>query len=443
LRVSADYRTLFTTSSSDLSLRVWGLDDGKERRRFEAIKMPPKLDDTHALATASADGTMVALGNGDKSVQLLHAVSGEERKRLPSTAQLAWKGAFGPEGRTLIIWYPDHSASVWDVATGRELRHFTFGVDAGTVARQPLARPENRGGCAYTAALSPDGRLLVYGSDEFPYVVIHEVATGKMIRSIGDLPDRGVIRLAFSPDSRAFAWAGFQRAIHLVEVATGKERLRFEGHQGNVASLAFSADGRKLVSGSDDTTALVWDLSGDVVGKREPLQPSDLDVYSNDLNGNDAARAYKAIRRLVGTPTEAVAHFRKNLQPAVAGDEKRIAALILDLDSEEFAVRDRVTRELEKLGEAASEACRKALEGQLSPEVRRRLEALARQQADQAWDFSADKLRTLRALEVLELAGTPEARQLLARLANGLPSAWQTREARAALERLQRRHAAR
>jgi hypothetical protein len=82
------------------------------------------------------------------------------------------------------------------------------------------------------------------------------------------------------------------------------------------------------------------------------------------------------------------------------------------------------------------------LEGQASPEVRRPLEALVRQQADKAWDFSADKLRTLRALEVLELAGTPEARQLLTELAKGLPSAWQTREAQAALDRLQQRQPA-
>jgi hypothetical protein len=282
----------------------------------------------------------------------------------------------------------------------------------------------------------------VYGSDEFPYLVIHEVATGKMIRSVGDLPDRGVIRLAFSPDSRAFAWAGFERVIHLVEVATGKERLRLDGHKGRIASLAFSTDGRKLVSGSDDTTALVWDLIGDVVGKREPLQPSDLDVYWNDLISNDAARAYKAVRRMARAPAEAVAHLRKHFQPVPAGDEKRIAALIADIDSDEFAVRDRAAKELEKLGEAASGACRKALEGQPSPEVRRRLEALLRQQEDKAWDFSADNLRTLRALEVLELAGTSEARQLLAELAKGLPSAWQTREAQATLERLQRRQPA-
>ena len=52
-----------------------------------------------------------------------------------------------------------------------------------------------------------------------------------------------------------------------------------------------------------------------------------------------------------------------------------------------------------------------------------------------------ETLRSLRAIEVLEHIATPEARQLLARLADGAPGAWQTREAKAALERLERKPA--
>ena len=183
----------------------------------------------------------------------------------------------------------------------------------------------------------------------------------------------------------------------------------------------------------------VWDLTSDSDGKRELLRPSDLEACWTDLANNDATRARKAIWRLAAAPAQAVAHFRKHLRPVPAGDEQRIAGFIADIDSDEFAVRDRAAKELEKLGEAATAACRKTLEGQPSPEVRRRLEALLRQQADRVWDFTGERLRTLRALEVLELAGTPEARQLLMKLAGGLPDAWQTREAKAAMGRLEKR----
>lgn len=43
--------------------------------------------------------------------------------------------------------------------------------------------------------------------------------------------------------------------------ATGREVRRFEGHRGSVNAVAFTLDGRSLVSGGDDATALVWDLS--------------------------------------------------------------------------------------------------------------------------------------------------------------------------------------
>jgi hypothetical protein len=45
-------------------------------------------------------------------------------------------------------------------------------------------------------------------------------------------------------------------------------------------------------------------------------------------------------------------------------------------------------------------------------------------------------LRTLRAIDVLESIGTPEAQQILRKLAEGAPGARETREAKTALERL-------
>jgi len=157
------------------------------------------------------------------------------------------------------------------------------------------------------------------------------------------------------------------------------------------------------------------------------------------LAGDDSVRAYDAIRRLSVSPHELIAFFRQHLKPVATADEKRIAQLIADLDSDEFAAREKATRELEALGEAAAEPCRTALTGNPSIESRRRLERLLSKQIHDMGQPSAERLRTLRALEVLERARTPEARQLLTTLAKGAPGAWLTREAKAALERLTQR----
>lgn len=76
-------------------------------------------------------------------------------------------------------------------------------------------------------------------------------------------------------------------------------------------------------------------------------------------------------------PTGSVRKPQPKKETAPPADEKRLAALLKDLDSEQFTVREQATRELEKQGEAAHAFLRRALEGkQLSVEARRRVERL-------------------------------------------------------------------
>lgn len=89
---------------------------------------------------------------------------------------------------------------------------------------------------------------------------------------------------------------------------------------------------------------------------------------------------------------------------------------------------------MESLGEAALPALRKALEGQSSLELRRRvLDLLQKHSGDLT---NPERLRVVRVIEVLERIGSPEARKLLAKLAGGAPDDLTTREAKMSLERL-------
>src|SRR5262249_48389396 len=152
-------------------------------------------------------------------------------------------------------------------------------------------------GYPYATAVSPDGRFIAYGS-YWNYLAIHEVLTGKTVRVIDKQVPYGAGTLAFSPDGRMLAWSSWRLpAIHLLDLATGKERHRFEAHKRRVTSLAFSTDGRTLISGSEDTTALLWDLAGTQLQKIGLL---DLDTAWRDLAGADATTAYQAMRRLAG-----------------------------------------------------------------------------------------------------------------------------------------------
>lgn len=61
--------------------------------------------------------------------------------------------------------------------------------------------------------------------------------------------------------SAVVATADDDHSIRLWEVNTGKERGRLIGHTGAVRSLVFARDGVRLYSGSEDSTALVWDVT--------------------------------------------------------------------------------------------------------------------------------------------------------------------------------------
>jgi hypothetical protein len=121
----------------------------------------------------------------------------------------------------------------------------------------------------------------------------------------------------------------------------------------------------------------------------------------------------------------------------VAPDAARLARLIAALDDNDFAAREKATAELGELGDLAEGALRRLVEGGPSAEARQRAEGLLETLSKSA--PSGEWLRALRALEVLEGVGTPQARQVLQTLAGGLPEARLTREAKASLERLERR----
>ena len=142
------------------------------------------------------------------------------------------------------------------------------------------------------------------------------------------------------------------------------------------------------------------------------------------------------MRALHADGKESVRFLKVRLRPVPPTDSRRIARWVADLDADEFEVRGKATAALAELEELAEPALRRALADRPSAELRIRVESLLKALATGS---SPERLRALRAVEVLELLATPEASELLATLGRGAPAARLTREATSALERLNAR----
>jgi WD40 repeat protein len=412
LTFAPDGRALLARDS-DQTLRLWRLPNVAPLAQLRGEKKVQPFYDF------SRDGRWLAWGWG-RTIHLWDLVEGKELRRLYGHGANVEAVAFEGEGLRLVSAGADGTVRLWDVASGKERRRLTSAV-AGNLATQIIPARS-------VLALLPTNRPQAGYS-------VQEAFTGREIAILRDIAMLvGPEELALSPDGRVVAVRG--PVSLLLETATGSEILSLgTSHRGSVTVLAFSPDGRTLATGGNDSTVLVWDwqrLCGLTGGPKK-----DVAKLWSDLRATDAATAYRAIGALAADPGRAVVYLGEHLRPVRTEDSEPVRKLLRELEDRRFAIRQRAANELAKFGAEWAPLLEEAVVGGGSLELRRRVEPLLDAPAMRRW--SPETVRQLRALYALELIGTPEARRLLERVADGLPEARLTQEAKAAVQRLRRK----
>jgi WD40 repeat protein len=470
---SPDGRTLATRSVSEGTIRLWDADTGKPGRSFEWGNAPLFTYGTFGFqakgAVLLAGGRRWEVKTGQPLHDVVDMMDAKERRnkegddtRNYQMLQIAPNGRFAadldlkqrirvwdlrgdkvlfrieplertfeqhpirytftPDSKTLIVSQHD------SVTRGDSIRLF----DVDTQKLRTSYRPETSQ--IHTLLCPPEGdRLIVSATDGV------EIRTLGMGDRLYRLPLGGRTKplsssVALSSDGRLLAFESERGELTLCETATGKIIDAWPS-SGPVLALAFSPDGRRLLAGNHDSSALLWSL--EPARDRLDALKAMSDAQLWDALAGEPSTAYAIVWKLASSPERALALLAKHLTPEAEPDNEKLQRWLKDMGDPSLPKRDEAKRQLLQLGLLVVPPLREALKEPHPLETRRRLEELLR--TIEAITPPPERLREQRALQIMEMLATAPARRLLATLAKGGAGSPRTRAAQAALARLQDR----
>jgi len=308
--VTRDGREVLTAASDGAVIR-WDPATGKELGTL-ALKYPgggfAAGGPVGGPVTLSADGTRaLAADSISRGLGVYDLPAGTQQFVIPGDFNLESRGTFSADGTRVVqvmtSYDPKKSparVAVWDAAAGKKLGEVELpGVgflsaavspDGKSLVTAAVRRDEKGGdgefvvtgwelatgkklgeytepagyGAAHVAAAG-DNKSAVVATPRGPVAVI-DFTTGKRERDLDLGNRRPGAAPAVSPDGKSVAVVTTPgvnpAAVLVIDTATGKPKKTFAGATGNPTVVVFSPDGKTLVTGSFDTTALVWDVSG-------------------------------------------------------------------------------------------------------------------------------------------------------------------------------------
>jgi len=241
---SADGQRI-VTASRDKTARVWNVADGQPVLwKADNGQMLDQLQghaDSIGHAAFSPNGQRIVTASDDNTAGVWSAASGQLLAKLTGHTDSVVHGTFSPDGQRIVTASLDSTAWVWNVAGGEPLAKLTGHTD-GVVH----------------GTFSPDGQRIVTASLDHT-ARVWDAANGQLLAQLGHTGS--VWHAAFSTDGRQIVTASDDNTARVWNASGGELLAQLEGHEDGVLHAGFSTDGRRIVTASRDDTARVWNAS--------------------------------------------------------------------------------------------------------------------------------------------------------------------------------------
>ena len=410
--LSGDGRLLAVAEATLIRIRVVGGDTPPRTIPVPSVK---------AIALSST-GKSLAVAAGPV-IYLFDTANGKSLGKLTGHGAAVQAVAFFPDGKRVVSGAADGQARLWNLSTLRATR--AIQIDEGGISAISVS-PEG----TLFAAATREGAQLFDTTSGFRLSFLHPQAR----------VERPAYVVAFSPDGQTLAASHQGGCVCLYEVRSGQMRGVQKGSGDAVRQLAFASNGRILAYPSKTGMVRRWQLIDDQVHEIEssdtvlsvasggvvdmpparmgppPSQKPD-DAWQS-LDDSDAVKAYRAMWSLALTMdgVELLVRQMKDVKAQLQAHRDEVCRLIKALDADSFAEREKATLKLARMGQDVYDELHRALKAKPAPEPRRRLERLLRDMKAPTNPLPVGLLRRLRAVEALEMAGTPDARSVIERL---------------------------
>jgi WD40 repeat protein len=237
---------LLAVGDVDSTVSLWDVSSGK--MKWSVAQSSGKL---RAIAF-SRDGSSMASAGFDRQVYLWDMATHRLNARLNGHTGAVTAVAFAPDGRSLVTGSQDGTIRCWNAATSQAqwLIHGRAGVAAPTV---------------FCAQFSPDGTILATAANRDPALRLRDSATGRELGALVGTTDM-ITAVAFTPDGRSLVTGDCQGGLRIWDVGSRRSLHSWNSECGWIASVAVVGNGRTLASAGESKIKL-WQLSEDEVAR--------------------------------------------------------------------------------------------------------------------------------------------------------------------------------